>query len=155
MQESWYAELEKVILPLEVEILKRGPVEPSGRIPIRKLKYKQLILSIKKPNNTVYLDDKKIMCIDSMYILSNTRESDIVLIGAIVWIVKPMFTYPSDSSKLNMWQVRPTETKMRCLLQSVIYKMVHVTLQFDDTNEDSEDDDTETSKSFVIPLLHM
>lgn len=162
IHESSCFQTEKVTLPPVVEIIKKqNPVEPSGRIPISKIKYKQAVLSTKKPNNTVYLNDKRIMLIDTMYIPPNRRENDIILTGTIMKIIDSIFTYPYNSTKLNMWQVAVTESKMECSLQSVVYKMVHIKINVDNTNEDSEDNSEDSdnnsgsARSFVMPLLHM
>lgn len=119
------------------------------------MKYKETILTCKKPNNVVSLTDKKIISIETMYIPQNGNEEDVILIGNKLKIVKPMFTYPCDSGKLNMWQVVETETKITCLLQSVICKMVFLKTTIYENNEDEENDDNEKTKIFVMPLLHM
>lgn len=154
LHESLNAESDKVMLPRTVIILKTGLPEPCGRIPVKKIKYKETILTCKKPDNVVFLTNKNIVNIESMYIPQNGREEDIMLTGNKLKIVKPMFTYPCNSGKLNMWQVYETETKITCSLQSIICKMVFLKstiYEFDD----EENDDKEKTKIFVMPLLHI
>jgi len=51
--ELLYAVSKKVTLPQTVMILKTGLSESCGRTPIKKIKYKETILTCKKPNNVV------------------------------------------------------------------------------------------------------
>lgn len=151
--ESFNAELKKVTLPKTIIILKIGLPEPYGRIPIKKIKYKETILTCKNPNNVVYLTNKNIIKIKTMYIPQNRKKKNIILTGYKLKIVKPMFTFPDDSDKLDMWQVVETTIETTCLLQSVISKMV--LLKTTIYENDDENDDEEETKTFVMPLLHM
>jgi len=153
LHESFYAESDKVMLPQAVIILKTGLPE-HGLTPIKKIKYKETILTCKKPNNVVSLSNKKIINIEAMYIPQNGKEEDIILTGNTLKMVKPMFTYPCNSAKLDMWQVVETEIKMTCSLQSVDCKMVYLKSTIH-ANDDEENDDEEETKIFVMPLLHM
>lgn len=83
LHESLYTESDKVTLSRTVIILKTGLPEPCGRTPIKKIKYKETILTCKKPNNVVSLTNKKIINIEAMYIPQNGREEDIILTGNI------------------------------------------------------------------------
>lgn len=152
--ESFYAESKKVTLPKTIIILKTGPSEPCGRTPIKKIKYKETILTCKKPNNVVFLTNKNIIKINTMYIPQNGRKKDIILTGYKLKIVKPMFTFPDNSGKLDMWQVVETTIETTCLLQSVACKMVLLKTTIYE-NDDEENDDAEEIKTFVMPLLHM
>jgi len=101
------------MLPQAIIILKTGLPE-HGRTPVKKIKFKETILTCKKPNNVVSLTNKKIINIEAMYIPQNGKKEDIILTGNTLKMVKPMFTYPCNSTKLDMWQVVETEIKMIC-----------------------------------------
>jgi len=102
-----------------------------------------------------YLTNKDIIKIKTMYsIPQNGRKEDIILTGYKLKIVKPIFTYPHNSGKLDMWQVVETKIKTTCLLQSVTCKMISLKTTIYE-NDDEENDDEEKTKTFVVPLLHM
>ncbi|KYM97373.1 hypothetical protein ALC62_11978, partial [Cyphomyrmex costatus] len=147
LHESFYTESNKVMLSQPIIILKRGLSKPYGET-VKKIKYKETILTCKKPNNVVYLKNKKIMSIEEMYIPHDGREKDIILTGNKLKIVKPMFTYPCNSDQLNMWQVVETAIKKTCSLQFITCKMVSFKTTFYKNDE-------EKTKIFVIPLLHI
>lgn len=155
LHESLYTEPKKVMLPHIVTILKKDLPKPCGQTPVKKIKYKEIILTCKEPNNTVSLINKKIMNIKEMYIPQNGEEEDITLIGNKLKIMKPMFTYPCNSGKLDMWQVIKTEKKITCSLQSVACKMVSLQTTTYENIDDEDSDDEEKTQIFVMPLLHM
>lgn len=152
--ESFYAESNKVTLPQTVIILKTGLFEPCGRTPIKKIKYKERILTCKEPNNVVLLTNKKIIEIKKMYIPHNGKEEDIILTGNKLKTIEPMFVYPYNSDKLDIWQVVESKIEITCLLQSVNCKMVFLKSTIYE-NDDEENDNEEETKAFVMPLLHM
>lgn len=105
--ELLYVVTKKVTLPQTVMILKTCFSESCGRTPIKKIKYKKTILTCKKSNKVVSLTNKDIIKIKTMYsIPQNGRKKDIILTGYKLKIVKPIFKYPYNSGKLDMWQLK-------------------------------------------------
>ncbi|XP_067206952.1 uncharacterized protein [Linepithema humile] len=158
MHESHFANFKKVTFPPSVTILRKGRTERNGSILVKKIKYKQVIITTKSPNNTVLLNNKILMNIDAMHVPPNENDTRIVLTGTALRIIEPMFTYPCNSETLKMWKVDVTSKRIIYPLQSVAHKMTKLTIKnYDNSNNnnDEDDSDNEATSTFVISFLHM
>ncbi|KYN20014.1 hypothetical protein ALC57_07643, partial [Trachymyrmex cornetzi] len=144
LHESHFAEEKKTTLPLLVNILKKQYDELNDRVIIKKLIYKNALLSSKSPDNTVFLNNGKILMIDDIYSLPNQLNSnEIEITGILLKIKSPIFTYPCNSKYLNMWEVSHKNcSRITCPLNFVVTKMVTICMH-------------DNEKMYTMPLLHV
>lgn len=141
IHERYFTSDKKITLPSSLEILKKNEKQKKSSIYIKKLRYKNFIITAKSPNNTVLLMNGKILQINS--ICTDLEENTIHISGIILKIIKEMFTYPSNSAPLKMWRVKKTsDTIVTQPLSYVLQKMV--TFVIIDNKE----------KIYTMPLLH-
>jgi len=55
----------------------------SGKVPVKRLQFKNIVVTDKVPNNTVLLNNNKVFQITSIYIPQNGDEESIEIIGII------------------------------------------------------------------------
>lgn len=119
----------------------------DGSIKIRKLKYKQFTLSA-EPDDIVLLQDKRIVKIKLISASSEEiQEDNIVISGNVLPIQESAFKYPLDSSLLNIFQIKNSESSVECSfsLKNIVCKMICLKIyDVDDANKDM----------YAIPLLH-
>ncbi|KYQ53228.1 hypothetical protein ALC60_07631, partial [Trachymyrmex zeteki] len=137
IHERFFISEEKITLPLSVEILKQSS------ICIKKIRYKNFIITIKSPNNTIILINGKILQINSIY--THSDENEIQISEIILRIIKPIFEYPCNSKSLKMWRVKKSNTIITQPLTNVLQKMVTFVLNNNNNQE----------KIYVMPLLHV
>lgn len=119
-----------------VQILKRN------RSDITKLKYKTIIITTKPPNNMILLENNKVCEIIKIFIQNND-----ILLKIKTWKIKnSLYTYPCDSTNLNMYelQLEPLQEKKIISVDKIKYKLMKLSI-FDEENRE---------KIFVISLLH-
>lgn len=147
LHESFFAGTKKVTAPPPVTIIRKLEQTPTGHIPIKILRYKEATIAVKSPNNTVELENGKLLKIDGMYIPPNCGINNIEVEGYFLKKKKPMFAYPCNSKILNMWEVETAEeSRHRCPLQHVALKMVTLSIPSDELQRD---------KIYAMPLLHL
>lgn len=79
-------------LPPNLTILKASCPDPNEAQIITKLKYQELIISKKLPNNGILLRNGTILQLENVY---KTRDENIIKIqGKVLIIEKPIYTYP-------------------------------------------------------------
>lgn len=140
IHERFFISDKKITIPLFVEILKKNKQKNSS-IYIKKIRYKNTIITTKSPNNTVILLNGKILQVNSIY--THSSENEIQISGINLKIIKPIFEYPCNSSTLKMWKVKKTLDTIVTPLSNVLQKMV--TFVLSDDNEE---------KIYTMPFLH-
>jgi len=119
----------------------------NDRVIIKKLTYKNALLSLKSPDNAVLLNNGKILMIDNMYnLLNHLNSSKIDITGTLLKIKSPIFIYPCNSKSLNMWEISHKYSyKITYPLNFVVTKMVTICMH----------DDSRKLKMYTMPLLHV
>lgn len=148
LYESFFANVNKAVLPPEIVILRKHKKNPTGIIRVKKLKYKEALFSTHTSDNTVLLQNGKILRIDDIYMQSDENLDTLQITGVILRIKKPIFTYPCDSAILKMWEITDGQkTRVSYSLKSIETKMVTLSVLGNDlTNE---------RKVYTMPLLHV
>ncbi|XP_034946314.1 uncharacterized protein [Chelonus insularis] len=95
---------EKPTLPIKIKILQVNK-ERSGRTIIKRLEYKEALLTTKPPNNAVLLTDNKVFQIHNMYQSSGNNINSIKMCGITLRKRKALYTYPCSSNSFQMWNV--------------------------------------------------
>lgn len=122
--------------------------QECGKVQIRRLMYKNYQLTVKAPNNIVFLKDGIIMQITDIYSMSDTNDiNKIYISGNKINIIDAALNYPCDSSILHMYKVTLNNNfeKVDSVLSNVNCKMVLLTIR-----ELAED----IGESYVVPMLH-
>lgn len=127
----------KVQLPPAYEILKTVGND------IKKIKFKQFIISTTVPDNTILLKDGTIINVEKII----RKTASFALQGQILMKMKEVFNYPCDSSVLEMWEINLECRRkvVNCTLNDIERKMARMTVSFEEDGN---------SKTFVAPLLH-
>lgn len=76
-------ETEKITAPSLVKILRKLRLDNSGKVSVKRLQFKNTLLTDKVPNNTVLLNNNKIFQITNIYIPQNGDEKSIEIVGII------------------------------------------------------------------------
>lgn len=138
--------IDKPVIPKQFEIisLKKNNNEQV----IIKLRYKNIILTTKQPNDIIMLNDGIIVKITNFECASE-NEDEIQLTG-FKWIPKkPIFNYPTSSAHLGMWQLntKMSSDTIQFKLSHILQKMVLMRIPYKKQNLQFE-------KIYVIPLIH-
>lgn len=145
MNEMFFYNVEKALIPPSFQILKQSKPDNTGKKTIIKVKYKGIIITVKEPNNTVLLENGTVIQIKNMYVYSDENPSAIHVFGQILKKLKPLYTHPCDANVLEMWKVTQKNAEtITCLLNNIKKKMV----TFDISTEYQE-------LIYTMPLLHM
>lgn len=113
--ELWSTDyVEKNVLPTVI-VERFGRTLPSGNTSIKKLKWKNAVLSIKEPNNTVLLTNNKIVQITDMYIPSTKDENSIRIVGRLLKVKDSIYSYPFSSETLKQWEIVDNEERSKKL----------------------------------------
>lgn len=143
MNELMHKNIEMATIPPNIKILKQSHQDEFDNTPITRIQFKGTIITTKHPNNTVLLQDKKIIQVS--YIFIPPGENNIYIKSIKLKKVCPIYEYPFNSEYLNMWVVNerncPTVTVP---LNNVDKKMVCFVIR---TNN--------KKKMYAMPLLHM
>lgn len=132
-------------LPEKIEILKEYKDDDIDEIIIKRIKFKNILLTTKSPDNTVLLKNNEVLEIHKIFRLSMDNSILTKINGKILRKRKALFTYPCNSEDLEMWKVSATSGIMGTYkITDIVKKMVRIDLSSDD-NE----------KLYVMPLLHM
>lgn len=86
-------ETEKTTAPPLVKILRKLRLDNSDKVPIKRLQFKNTLMTDKVPNNTVLLNNNKIFQITSIYIPQNSDEKSIEIVGNIFKKIEPLYIY--------------------------------------------------------------
>lgn len=124
------------------QILKR---KVSGtKEQITKIRFAGVILSVKEPDNTVLLRNRKIAQLKEMCLSKNKKNIEIMCL--ILKKERPLLNYPCNSNELQMWKVsrRKITHFNKCNLNNIHRKMV----LFKFKTQVGE-------KMYTMPLLHM
>ncbi|XP_074096108.1 LOW QUALITY PROTEIN: uncharacterized protein LOC141525491 [Cotesia typhae] len=128
-----------------IKILKEYINDGIDEIIIKRIKFKNILLTTKSPNNTVLLKNNEVLEINKIFRLSTDNCMLIKINGKILKKQKALFTYPCNSEDLEMWKVSAkNETMGTYKITDVAKKMVSIDLSCDDRE-----------KLYVMPLLHM
>lgn len=128
-----------------IKILKSLCADASGKIIIKRVFYKGVILTSKSPNNTILLDNGTLLMINEMYLSSNETLDNIKIRGIKLVKKQSLFTYPCDSADLKMWRVNKNyRNVVVCDLNSVFQKMIALNLSYE-----------KKERIYTMPLLHM
>ncbi|KAJ8669395.1 hypothetical protein QAD02_000654 [Eretmocerus hayati] len=140
--EEWAVEAKPVQLPKPVEILSPNKFPQKCDMVIEKVKYKDVTLSRKVPNNTT----GEIVTIREMVLPgAESNLKKIQISGEILEVTRNVFDYPTVSSYLNIHQVRQTKLKKSCVLDDVELKFMRVNLR---------DIERDPNNLHVVPILH-
>lgn len=85
-------ETEKTTAPSLVKILRKLRLDNSGKVSVKRLQFKNTLLTDKVPNNTVLLNNK-IFQITNIYIPQNGNEKSIEIVGIILKKIEPLYIY--------------------------------------------------------------
>lgn len=129
-----------------IKILKKSNCEHSGKINIKRLRFKNVLITTKSPNNTVLLSNDKIIQINNIYLPENrTQLKHIEICSDILKKKKSMYNYPCDSKYLSAWIVTKRNRKMiKCKVNEIKKKIININLS-----------EFEKEKIYVLGLLHM
>lgn len=129
-----------------IEILKEYKNDDDlDEVIIKRIKFKNTLLTTKSPDNTVLLKNNEILQIHKIFRLSTDNIHSVRIHGKILKKKKALFTYPCNSENLEMWDVSVKHEPMATYkIYEISKKMVCIDLS-SDTKE----------KLCVIPLLHM
>ena len=97
------------------------------------------------PNNMVILNDNTILKVRK--ILGNPNDPEILQIEGIIWeIEKPVYNYPCDSGKLQMWELkrRPSNRSIVREITSINNKLVRLSIMKENA----------IKKFYVVGMLH-
>lgn len=108
---------------------------------VKKLRYKNMILTIEGANNTVLLENSEILQLQR--IEATTDLKIIKITGTHLKKIKPAFTYPCNSAALGIWITKKVNLSTTTTLDKIINKMV----TFNIATEKRE-------KLYTFPLLH-
>lgn len=84
-------ETEKTVTSSAVKILRKLRMDNSGKVQIKRLQYKNILVTDKAPNNTVLLNNNKIFQITSIYIPENGNKKSIKIDGIILKKIEPLY----------------------------------------------------------------
>lgn len=137
-------ETEKPKIPSPVEILKSSQ-QTDGTLMIKKLRFKNFILTSKPPNNVISLQNGEIMQIDVIKKLPGS--TNIIIDGLILKKIAPAFLYPTNSSIFNTFKIDENQNlpSGSIKISEIDAKMIKLSI-FEIENDDKE--------TFVVPLLH-
>ncbi|XP_043263118.1 uncharacterized protein LOC122403584 [Colletes gigas] len=137
---------EKADIPPTIQITRQLiSKELERKIPIKRVQYKEALLSTTFPNNTVLLNSNEIVQVCSMWISPNDDVNYIEITGKILRKRKALYSYPCNSHHLQMWNVSGRIT------DNIIFKITDIKKKmvlFDFSDSVGE-------KILVMPLLHM
>lgn len=118
-------------------------------INVKKLQFCNSQLTTKHPNNCVLLKNKSIINIVSMHIHGETEDvKNVVILCKQLNIIESGFTYPLDSSLLNIFKVKKSDDmeSVQISLSNIESKLVFLSI-----SELIYDE----KLLYVVPLLHM
>ncbi|KAK0174954.1 hypothetical protein PV327_008742 [Microctonus hyperodae] len=119
------AQIDKITVPPSISIITRLTPDNERKISIKRIKYKDALLTTKCPDNTVLLSNNTILQINEIYIPPHENEGSIQICGITLKIINPIFTYPCDSNDLKMWVTKKNSDDVEiCLLNAVHVKMI-------------------------------
>lgn len=127
-----------------IQILRQLRPDNARNIPVVRIKFRNTILTKNSPNNTVLLNNNKILEINSMYIPKNENIQSIKITGIILKKIAPLYVYPYSAEIMEMWRVSKRQNDMvTYMLSDVQLKMI----QFNISSQTKEN-------IYVMPLLH-
>lgn len=131
-------------LPFHViQLLKQSQQDDFNNSPIKSIEFKSAIITLKHPNNTVLLTNKKIMQISNIFIPRG--ENCIYVSGLQLKKVGPIYEYRFSFEYLNMWIVNDRNCPIVTYpLNNVEKKMVYFVITINNKR-----------KMYPMPLLHM
>lgn len=116
----------------------------DNKLHISKIRFRGVIMSTKKPDNSILLNDGEIIQIQEIICRDSTHSKNVELIGSILKKDKPLLKYPCDSKILEMWKVSRTHRRHSFRMDAINRKMILFTFE----HEDCE-------KMYTMPILHM
>lgn len=108
-----------------IKIVTRETGQSGNRIEVRKLKYKDFILTTKSPNNLVLLENGVVLF--TTKIISWQIDQQNVQIQGNQWKIKgSIFKYPTKSEDLEMWELArlPSRKIIQCDISKIKRKMI-------------------------------
>ena len=127
-----------VTIPPIIEILHNDPENN-----VTKVRYKEFTISNVTPNNMILLKNGTIASVRRMFLDHGNLKLEYQ-----VWKKKkPMYTYPCDSGKFDMWRLysEPLQKIKSCPITAVSTKRIQLKLSFMEGG---------AQKLYVIPFLH-
>lgn len=124
---------EKPSLP-SIEILQQTNEE------IKKLKYKQITITTKSPDNTVILNNKNICRIKKIYVTDGIFKANV----DIMKVKDFVYTYPCNSANVDIYELNP---KPASTDKSILINTISTKLMILKPNK-------ENTKVFALELLH-
>lgn len=124
----------KPCLPPFTEVIR------SKKNEVKKIVYKNFTITGTSPDNMLILNDNTIIQINQLH--------DNLMIEGNIWEKKkPIFTYPTNSKKFNMWQLENyvSSVGFACSIHDVKCKLVKLSLSLKENGSE---------KVYVIPLAH-
>lgn len=145
LHEAFCINNKRAVVPPIIEIQRQLKVDADRNITIKRLTFKQSIITSKAPNNTVLLLDGTILEIKRIFMPENSTVQSIKLQGMIIQKIGPMLSYPCNSEDLQMWTVTKKGQRhlFNCEIKDIRTKMV--VLDISTRNKE---------KICAMPLLH-
>lgn len=117
---------------------------------IKKLKYHNFTITSKPPNNVVSLKDSRLVIINNIFIKSKNFEhlEQINVEGKMLELDGTAFTYPTDSSLLDMHKVKKTDLDLKSTFAEIESKVILFNV-FEKLSQEQQ-----SNNLYVIPFLH-
>ncbi|KAJ8676698.1 hypothetical protein QAD02_012485 [Eretmocerus hayati] len=94
----------RVCIPPELQVLKTKVIDNA--IHVEKLIYKSLKLSVKPPNNFVFMSDGSLNSIkDSIYFSLKASAREVLILSVRRKLLGPVYEYPKNSAHLGIYRV--------------------------------------------------
>ncbi|KYN10867.1 hypothetical protein ALC57_16994, partial [Trachymyrmex cornetzi] len=138
--------VQKVQPKISSEIVKKTNCEQSEKINIKRLRYKDVLITTKSPNNTFLLSNGKIIQINNIYLSENQSQLKYIKIcGDILQKRKCIYNYLCESKYLSAWNVtKRNKQTITCEVHEIQKKMITINLS-----------EHKKEKIYTLGLLHM
>ena len=112
---------------------------------IKCIRYNDLTISASSPDNMVLFENGDVVQVKQ--IIGQTENPHLVQISGVVWDKeKPIFSYPCNSEKLQMWELKkkPTKKNVTRFVKKIDNKLVKLSVLKENNVE----------KCYVLGMLH-
>jgi len=98
-----FVNIKKPTIPSIIQILRQLRPDNFGNIPVIRIQFKNTILKNKPPNNTILINNNKILEINNMYIPVNEKNiQSMKITGIILKKNKPLYIHPCNTEIMKM-----------------------------------------------------
>uniref|UniRef100_A0A0C9QBQ7 MiaA_1 protein n=1 Tax=Fopius arisanus TaxID=64838 RepID=A0A0C9QBQ7_9HYME len=143
LHETFVINSTRVIPPQLIQIERQLLPDRTGKVIVKRVKYREATLTDKFPNNAVLLENNNLLEITNMHIPPGMNE--IYISGQLLKKKKSLLSFPCNSEALEMWVITRAESTVKSYrLNQVSKKMITLKVNHQGKH-----------KIYIMPLLHM